>query len=147
MDKRLQEKVNLRDYFDHIISDLDTKLTQRMDSYDREFHEHILAVVRENQLALDASNKAIDKSETAAEKRFDAVNEFRRTLSDQTGTFIARREFEASTKSTNDKVSLLTDRMNTNNGKSNGLQEYGATLISIAALVVSAIAVIILAFK
>jgi hypothetical protein len=43
-------------------------------------------------LALDAAEKAIDKAEAATEKRFDAVNEFRAQLTDQTASF-ARRDY------------------------------------------------------
>lgn len=45
-------------------------------------------------LALDAAKEAITKAETATEKRFDSVNEFRQTLSDQTRTFMPRTEAE-----------------------------------------------------
>lgn len=143
----MSDPVTLREYFDKTIEDLDKRLTQRMDSYDREFHEHIVAVVRENQLALEAADKAITKSEAAAEKRFDNVNEFRQSLSDQTATFIARREFEASNKSINDKLGLVTDRINTDDGRTNGIDKSGATFMSIAAIIVSIISVLILAFK
>jgi len=46
-------------------------------------------------LALTASDKAVLKAETANEKRFDSVNEFRATLSDQSKTFVDRREHSA----------------------------------------------------
>jgi hypothetical protein len=46
------------------------------------------------KLALDASDKAIGKAEIANEKRFDSVNEFRQTLTDQAGTFMPRKEVE-----------------------------------------------------
>lgn len=46
------------------------------------------------KLALDASDKAIGKAEIASEKRFESVNEFRQTLTDQAGTFIPRKEVE-----------------------------------------------------
>ncbi len=45
-------------------------------------------------LALSAAEKAISKAETATEKRFDSVNEFRQTLTDQAGQFITRMEFD-----------------------------------------------------
>lgn len=45
--------------------------------------------------ALSAQEKAVGKAETAAEKRFDSVNEFRAQLSDQANTFMPRAEAEA----------------------------------------------------
>ena len=44
---------------------------------------------------LDAMDLAITKAETATEKRFEGVNEFRFTLSDQQRTFVPRQEYEA----------------------------------------------------
>lgn len=141
------ERVSLKEYFDKAIDALDKRLSQRMDGYTREFHEHILAVVRENQLALNASDKAINKSEAAAEKRFDNVNEFRQSLSDQTATFISRREFEASNKALNDKVGLVTDRVNTGEGRTSGADKLGAVIMSIAAIIISIISILVIAFK
>lgn len=46
-------------------------------------------------LALAASEKAVSKAETANEKRFEGVNEFRAQLSDQANTFIPRAEARA----------------------------------------------------
>jgi uncharacterized membrane protein len=49
--------------------------------------------------ALIATNTAINKAETATEKRFDSVNEFRGQLRDQADTFIrsteVHQQFEA----------------------------------------------------
>jgi hypothetical protein len=45
--------------------------------------------------AMAAAEKAVTKAETAVEKRFESVNEFRKTLSDQTSTFITRDRFES----------------------------------------------------
>ena len=43
--------------------------------------------------ALAAADRAVVKAETAAEKLFDAVNEFRAQLKDQNATFLSRAEF------------------------------------------------------
>lgn len=42
--------------------------------------------------ALQAAEKAVTKAEVAAERRFEAVNEFRGQLSDQAQTFMPRSE-------------------------------------------------------
>jgi len=47
-------------------------------------------IQREVKLALDAAQTAVTKAETATEKRFDAVNEFRGQLSDQAASFMPR---------------------------------------------------------
>jgi hypothetical protein len=70
------------------------------------------------RLALDASKEAISKAERATEKRIEAtteeiktrfasVNEFRQTLSDQTGTFIPRKEAEQRIESVLERVESM----------------------------------------
>lgn len=70
-------------------------------------HAHIIALLGEKDLrddqrfqaqqqalrdALDKAEQAVDKANTATEKRFDSVNEFRGQLSDQAATFMQRSE-------------------------------------------------------
>lgn len=62
----------------------------------KEYLESKITAVKENAvLALTASEKAVQKAEVAADKRFDAVNEFRAQLSDQAGLFMPRAEYDA----------------------------------------------------
>lgn len=63
-------------------------------------------------VALSNAEKATVKAETAAERRFESVNEFRRTLSDQTATFIPRVEYDTTRKGLEDKVNALNERAN-----------------------------------
>lgn len=62
-------------------------------------------------IAMMASEKAISKAEVATEKRFEGVNEFRLALSDQTNTFMTRKEFDAKwegmEKNRKDQTSLV----------------------------------------
>ena len=57
--------------------------------------------------ALAAAEKAVTKAEIATEKRFDSVNEFRKTLSDQASGFLQRGEFSALHKSLVDKLDIF----------------------------------------
>lgn len=61
-------------------------------------------------VALANAEKATGKAETAAERRFESVNEFRQALTDQTATFIPRAEYEASNKVLTSSVSIANDR-------------------------------------
>lgn len=54
-----------------------------------------------------AAEKAVTKAESSAEKRFDSVNEFRGTLSDQVATFVPRREIEQMFKSIADTIEQM----------------------------------------
>lgn len=88
---------------------------RRQDNLDREFHEHLEQVRHENALAFSNSEKAISaalaaqkeavaKAETANEKRFESVNEFRGQLNDQAAQFLPRAEFDTAHNALIDKV-------------------------------------------
>ena len=70
---------------------------------------------------LASSDKAISKAEVATEKRFESVNEFRQTLSDQTKTFISKVEFEALRDTTGSRIADLSSRLDKIEGKAVGL--------------------------
>jgi hypothetical protein len=66
---------------------------------------------RDQQTAVDAALKAakeaVLKAETAAERRFESVNEFRETLGDQQRTLMPRQEAEIRFKQLDDRVAEL----------------------------------------
>lgn len=68
------------------------------------------------QAALLAAKEAVLKAETASEKRFESVNEFRGQLADQTATLIPRAEADTRFSALGEKVSDLTDRINKTDG-------------------------------
>lgn len=72
------------------------------------------------QAALLAAKEAVAKAETASEKRFDAVNEFRGQLADQAATLMSRTEYLTNHKALEDKISDLTDRLNRSEGNKQG---------------------------
>ena len=59
------------------------------------------------QAALQAAKEAVIKAETAADKRFESVNEFRAALSDQAKTQVTRIEWDASQSSMVEKIQRL----------------------------------------
>lgn len=79
--------------------------------------------------ALSAAKEAVIKAESASEKRFESVNEFRKTLSDQTNTFLPRPEYDANHKALEDKIQALTDRINLSTGKSSGVSASWSILL------------------
>lgn len=86
-----------------------------------EFYEHLKEAREATKSALTASEKAIDKQEAASEKRFESVNEFRKTLADQAERFMSRSEAIAQLDRNAERISDLNDRMNRNEGKGRGL--------------------------
>ena len=71
--------------------------------------------------ALTASHEATSKAESAAEKRFEAVNEFRTTLSDQATLFLNRSEYDVAIANVTERVRDLSSRMDRSDGKGAGL--------------------------
>jgi hypothetical protein len=82
-----------------------------MDERDIRYEQRFKAMDEKTSLALTASEKAVSKAETATEKRFDAVNEFRGTLSDQARLLIPREEVNARFISYDQKVEALKEQI------------------------------------
>ncbi len=74
---------------------------------DRRYEDRFKAQDEKTTLALTASKEAIGKAETATEKRFDAVNEFRGTLSDQAAHLLPRAEADVKFGNFDEKIESL----------------------------------------
>jgi hypothetical protein len=83
-----------------------------MDERDRRYEERFKAMDEKTGLALTSSEKAVTKAETATEKRFDAVNEFRGQLKDQASTLISRVEVDARFVAQNEKLESISKVQN-----------------------------------
>lgn len=114
-----KSEVSLREHFERIIAEMNIRFEQRF----------------------EAQEKAVAKAETAAEKRFDSVNEFRAQLTDQANTFMPRREAEQANQTVSGKVDDLERRMDRNDGKSSGFGQGWAILIGAVTLIVGLIAI------
>lgn len=95
----------LKEHLESVISDL----RQIMDERDRRYESRFTAMDEKTGLALTSSKEAVAKAETATEKRFDAVNEFRGTLSDQATNLMPRGEANAKFAALEEKFSALRD--------------------------------------
>jgi predicted transcriptional regulator len=97
-------------------------------------------------LALAAADKAVSKAEAATEKRFESVNEFRQTLSDQTRSFISKVEFEAVRDTNAARLADLASRMDKTEGKAVGFNAGWVYLLgglSVAATLVTLVILIV----
>lgn len=119
----------LKEHLLALMAERDQRNQQRFDGQEK-------AVVA----ALHAAKEAVDKAETASNKRFDASNEFRQQLSDQAATFMPRREAEQ-------RLGVLESQANRQGGKEDGMGRFGAILISIASLLVAAISGAVVIFR
>ncbi len=100
--------------------------------------EHFDALRKDDQgavaAALSAAERAAAKADSAMEKRFDAVNEFRATLSDQAAHLLPRAEFNAQFSGLLDRVGIISEQLNTlaakTEGKREGIGGTGSTILS-----------------
>jgi hypothetical protein len=142
-----------------ITSQLDG-LKELMDERDRRYEERFKAMDEKTGLALTSSEKAVTKAETATEKRFDSVNEFRDTLRDQAALLMPRPETQALFKAYEEKIenikTTFQKSLDDHKGDINNLQqsrsEIGgkgkalAELMAGAALLIAVVALIFRAF-
>lgn len=131
---------------DAALNAADKATTLRADQLAVEFHEHLTQYRHETDIALAsahkateaafaASEKAISKAESANEKRFEGVNEFRQTLSDQAQLFMPRTEAIALSDRNTERIQDITDRLNLIQGQAAGSKaSYSAIGTGIAAL-------------
>jgi hypothetical protein len=81
--------------------------------------------------ALTASKEAVTKAETASEKRFDSVNEFRKTLSDQTSTFLPRPEYEAKHENLKELIAQVDKKVTLTEGAKTGSGDTWKNIVTI----------------
>lgn len=97
-------------------------------------------------LALAAADKAVSKAETATEKRFESVDEFRQTLSDQTKSLVSKVEFDAVRDISAVRIADLASRLDKTEGKAVGLNAGWVYLIgglSVAATLASLVVLVV----
>jgi hypothetical protein len=88
----------------------------------------------------------VTKAEIATERRFEGVNEFRATLSDQAAQFVTRREFESLRVAGTERMDELKEWVDRTSGeRQGGRTKVGdqraalAAYIGVATLVISII--------
>lgn len=109
--------------------------------------ETMTGIELRQQQRFEAQEKALAKAEVATEKRFDGVNEFRQTLTDQAGTFALKAQVDVQIKaleskmdtqfkSLDNKIDVLAGLASTGVGRSVGLNAaWGYILSGVMALV------------
>lgn len=130
---------------DRRLSERITALNQRVDDMLAFLNQQIADVRHDGQIMLDTADKATVKAEVAIEKRFDAVNEFRAQLADQTKTFMPRAEIEARIVQNYERYNELANRVTRAEGKAQGSSAaYGYLTAAITAVIAIVTVVLIL---
>lgn len=113
-------------------------LEKMLDEREERTKERFTAMDRSVSAALASSDKAISKAETATEKRFDGVNEFRDTLRDQAATLLSRSEYLIQHKALEARFTQIEDKVltieNRTIGKREGLSFVGQIVLGAIAL-------------
>lgn len=97
----------------------------RFDGHDRLYDERKAAAQDAITAALASVKEAMTKAETANERRFESVNEFRQTLTDQAATFATRDQFD-----------MLRTEKDMRSGSSTSTKEMVAYIIGASGIVV-----------
>jgi hypothetical protein len=133
----------LNAYFQRQLDDLRCLLDERYQTQTTALTAAFAAAERAVQTALLAAKEATNKAELAADKRFDAVNEFRAQLTDQAATFMPRKEADVVLSSLSERVSALTSRIDRSQGKSSGLDKAWALLVAAVVAVGGVVAAVV----
>lgn len=96
--------------------------------------------------ALASAEKAIAKAEQASDKRFESVNEFRETLSDQTGTFIARNEYSVQYNAIADRLTALEKSRNEGFGRTVATTEARTDNRGFVSLIIAGVVAFVVVF-
>lgn len=93
---------------------LRSQLMQQIDAGDKNLFIHIDNQKEQVAAAFAASEKAILKAETANEKRFEGINEFRGQLRDQQAEFLLREIFDRAQTEQRNSMESLAQRVAAN---------------------------------
>ncbi len=132
-------RVSLRDHLLALMAEKDLRDLQRFDAQQQALTAALLAADTAVRAAQAAAEKAVAKAEAATEKRFESVNEFRQTLSDQTASFPSRVELQALA----DRVADLATRLDKAEGRNRGVSASVAMMLGAGGLVLTLLGVIV----
>lgn len=133
----------LRDGLLHQIESGDHALEHHIQEQVRQIRTIIEMGSAQVQAAFDASEKAILKAETATERRFESVNEFRAQLASQTASFMPREVAEARFDQHAARIAELDKKASAAAGKSAGVSASVGLMIGASAVVISIVVVFV----
>lgn len=133
----------LHEYLERIIREKEERylaiFSEKESRYNQKFDDQERALL----LSLDAATKAVTKAEIATEKRFESVNEFRGTLSDQSNRMMPRVESEQRHQATNDRFISLQSRLDKIEGRTGGLSAGWIVLVQIISTFIAIVSVVL----
>lgn len=110
----------LREHFEARLHEIDLRNEQRYQASQQALTVALAALEKAMQTALASADRAVSKAETAAEKRFDSVNEFRGLVADQQRTLMPRSEAELAMLGLTRRVDAIEKAQISNAGEKTG---------------------------
>lgn len=108
--------------------------------------EFILSLMEERDkryaARFDAIERSTHKAETALERRFESVNEFRAQMADMQETLARRAEVDLRFDGIEKRVTDLATLMTSLKGRDTGIQMAGALVLSVITVVLAAAGVV-----
>ena len=113
--------------------------------------EYLLALRAADKTAVDAAlasaDRAVAKAETAAESRFEALNELRKVVTQIIGTLITRVEYAASVEALSKELANLSARLDRSEGQQGGQARQASSSLALAGFGLAAIEGVALLWK
>lgn len=116
-------------------------------SNDRRYEQRFEAQEKAVGNAIFAADRAVVKAEAATEKRFESVNEFRATLSDQQRTFMPRSESDAIIKALDVRLQRMEELARVGQAERAGIQGGWGYAVGVAGFVALLAGAAFAAFK
>lgn len=132
----------LRQHLQKQLDDQRVLLDERYATQTKALDAAFKAAEQAVQTALASAEKAVTKAETAAERRFESVNEFRQTLTDQAATFMPRAEAESRLVALAEKLDGLATRIDKSEGHSGGINAGWVCLVAAIGLIATVYALV-----
>jgi hypothetical protein len=125
------DEISLREYVD-----------ERFGAQEKAVGAALAAAEKAVAAALAAADRAVAKAEAASERRFDSVNEFRAALDDNARRLLPRAEAEARLKGMEEKLDLLTARVNAREERGRGAGEMWGFIVGGVGVLIAIISVV-----
>jgi hypothetical protein len=139
----VNDDITLKEYLEVLISTNDRRYEQRFNDTKIAVDAALIAADKAVAAALAGQKEAVTKAEVAAEKRFESVNEFRNTLSDQQRMLLPRLEaevkfvnIEKNFDSMQKEISSLRESRANHTGVGTGMKEIWGYIVGAIGLLV-----------
>lgn len=121
---------------------LETYLETRLNLLTKFVEDALTATDLRYQQRFEATEKAIAKAESATEKRFEGVNEFRNQLGDQQRTFMPRSEVEVIHRGINEKIETLGKTVSDRRAQGLGVKDGWGYAVGVVGFVLALLSLI-----